>query len=216
MLLHDILPEHCQVVGVALQQVAAVTPLCHLVMSAVTIVKIREKILTLSGDTDIVLAAGDVLHKHFNVAREEAGVMEGALLAKPTAEEEGEIENSGQVVSDNDGYVAAEETETEAALSALASAATIGEVTETVTEAEDMPGPALATSERTPPRCRRCLPWPATVRWAVSAVRRLLKENLRRKLLQRREGGRQLLWRLPTRRRRRPRRNQVPREEGKL
>ena len=169
MLLHDILPEHCQVVGVALQQVAAVTPLCHLVMSAVTIVKIREKILTLSGDTDIVLAAGDVLHKHFNVAREEAGVMEGALLAKPTAEEEGEIENSGQVVSDNDGYVAAEETETEAALPTLASseasgevaetvteatvpapasAAATEEVAETVTEAEDRSGPALATEPR--------------------------------------------------------------------
>ena len=147
MLLHDILPEHCQVVGVALQQVAAVTPLCHLVMSAVTIVKIREKILTLSGDTDIVLAAGDVLHKHFNVAREEAGVMEGALLAKPTAEEEGEIENSGQVVSDNDGYVAAEETETEAALPALASSEATGEVAETVTDAMDMSGPALATAE---------------------------------------------------------------------
>ena len=40
------------------------------------------------------------------------------------------------------------ETGTEAVLPTPASAAAIGEVAETVTEAEDMPGPALATEPR--------------------------------------------------------------------
>ena len=46
--------------------------------------------------------------------------------------------------------MAAEETETvtEATVPALASSEAIGEVAETVTEAEDMPGPALATEPR--------------------------------------------------------------------
>ena len=76
------------------------------------------------------------------------------------------------------------ETVTEAMVPAPASAAATEEVSETVTEAEDRSGPALATPERTAPRCRRCPPWPVTVTWAVSAVRGLLKENLRRKTLQ--------------------------------
>ena len=145
MLLHDILPE---VVGVAIQQVAAVNPLRPLVMSVVTTVKIGEEILTISGGTDLVLAAGDVLHKHFNVASEKADVVEAVLPAAPSAEEE-EIENRvpASAVSDNDGYMAGEETETEATVPTLVCAAAIGEVAETVTGALDMPGPALATAE---------------------------------------------------------------------
>ena len=71
-------------------------------------------------------------------------MVEAALPAEHTAEEE--IENSG----DNDGFVAAEEMETgtEAALPALASSEAIREVAETVTEAEDRSGPALATEPR--------------------------------------------------------------------
>ena len=106
-------------------------------------------------------------------------MVEAVLPAAHTAEEE--IENSGDI----DGYMAAEETETvtEAALPAPASSEASGDVTEMVTEAEDRSGPALATPERTAPRCRRCPSWPVTVTWAVSAVRGLLKENLRRKTL---------------------------------
>merc|ERR1711952_266891 len=97
--------------------------------------------------------------------------MEGVLPAKPTAEEEGEIENSGHALGDNDGGVAAEEMETgtgaalptlasseasgevsetvtEATVPAPASAAASGEVAETVNEVADMPGPALATEPR--------------------------------------------------------------------
>ena len=53
-------------------------------------------------------------------------------------------------LGDNDGGVAAEEMETGtgAALPTLASAAASGEVAETVNEAADMPGPALATEPR--------------------------------------------------------------------
>ena len=53
-------------------------------------------------------------------------------------------------LGDNDGGVAAEEMETgtEAALPTPASSEASGEVAETVTEAADMPGPALATEPR--------------------------------------------------------------------
>ena len=53
-------------------------------------------------------------------------------------------------LGDNDGGVAAKEmeTETEAALPTLPSSEASGEVAETVTEAADMPGPALATEPR--------------------------------------------------------------------
>ena len=95
---------------------------------------------------------------------------EAVLLAAPTAEEMDEIEDRvpASALGDNDGFLAAEEmeTETEAALPTLASSEAIGEVaetvteatvpapasaaateevSETVTEAEDMSGPTLAT-----------------------------------------------------------------------
>ena len=93
------------------------------------------------------------------------------LLAAPTAEEKEENTVPASALGDNDGGVAAEEmeTETDAALPALASSETIGEVAETVTEATvpapasaaateevaetvtealDMPGPALAAEPR--------------------------------------------------------------------
>ena len=82
---------------------------------------------------------------------------EAVLPTAPTAEEEEENRVLASALGANDGGVAADEMETgtdaalpalaSVALPALASAATIGEVTETVTEAEDMPGPALATAE---------------------------------------------------------------------
>ena len=70
-------------------------------------------------------------------------MVEAALLAAHTAEEE--IENSG----DNDGFVAAEEMETgtEAALPTPASSEAIGEVAETMTEAENRSSLALATAK---------------------------------------------------------------------
>merc|ERR1711978_587244 len=75
---------------------------------------------------------------------------EAVLPAAPTAEEEEENRVLASFLGDNDGGVAAEEMETgtEAALPTLASSEAIGEVAETVTEAEDMPGPALATEPR--------------------------------------------------------------------
>ena len=71
-------------------------------------------------------------------------MVEAALLPAPTAEEDIENRVPASVLGDNDGYVAAEETETgtEAALPTLASSEAIGEVTETVTGALGMPGPA--------------------------------------------------------------------------
>ena len=97
-------------------------------------VQIGDRVLTISGDQgseDLVLTTGDVLNKYFNVASEKADVVEAALPAEHTVEEE--IENRG----DNYGGVAAEEmeTETDAALPTLASFEAIGEVAETVTEA---------------------------------------------------------------------------------
>ena len=77
---------------------------------------------------------------------------EAVLLAAHTAEEMDEIEDRvpASALGDNDGGVAAKEmeTETEAALPTLASSEASGEVAETVTEAADMPGPALATEPR--------------------------------------------------------------------
>ena len=118
-------------------------------MSAVTTVHIGDKMLTISGDQNLVRTAGDVLKKYFNATSKEADVVEAVLLGASTFEEE--VENSGQVsdVGDIDGFVVKEvmETETETTLPAPASVASIGEVTETVTEAEDMPCPALATAK---------------------------------------------------------------------
>ena len=75
---------------------------------------------------------------------------EAVLPAAPTAEEEEENRVLASVLGDNDGGVAAEEMETgtEAALPTPASSEASGEVAETVTEAADMPGPALATEPR--------------------------------------------------------------------
>ena len=72
------------------------------------------------------------------------------LPAAPTAEEEEENRVLASVLGDNDGGVAAEEMETgtEAALPTPASSEASGEVAKTVTEAADMPGPALATEPR--------------------------------------------------------------------
>ena len=66
------------------------------------------------------------------------------LPAAPTAEEKEENRVLASALGDNDGYVAAEETETgsEAALPTPASAEAIGEVVETVTGALGMPGSA--------------------------------------------------------------------------
>ena len=91
------------------------------------------------------------------------------LPAAPTAEEEEENRVLASVLGDNDGGVAAEEMETgtEAALPTPASSEASGEVAETVTEAADMPGPALALSPGSEEKGQR----------------RLLK-NLRRKTLQ--------------------------------
>ena len=114
---------------------------------AVTTVQIGDKVLTISGDQgseDLVMTAGDVVNKYFNVASEKADVVEAVLPAAHTAEEE--IENSGDIY----GYMAAEVTETvtEAALPAPASSEASGDVTEMVTEAEDRSGPALATEPK--------------------------------------------------------------------
>ena len=72
-------------------------------------------------------------------------MVEAALLPAPTAEEEIENRVLASALGNNDGDVAAEETEkgTEAALPTLASSEAIGEVVETVTEAQDMSSPAL-------------------------------------------------------------------------
>ena len=77
-------------------------------------------------------------------------MVEAALLPAPTAEEEIENRVPASVLGDNDGYVAAEEMETgtEAALPTPASSEAGGEVAETVTEAEDRSGPALATESK--------------------------------------------------------------------
>ena len=63
------LPELGHVDGVALLQVAVVTPLRPIVMS-VTTVDVRGKVLTITGDTGcehLVLEASEVLDKHFNI-----------------------------------------------------------------------------------------------------------------------------------------------------
>ena len=75
---------------------------------------------------------------------------EAVLPAAPTAEEEEENRVLASALGGNNGGVAAEETETvtEAAVPALASSEAIGEVAETVTEAADIPGLALATEPR--------------------------------------------------------------------
>ena len=79
----------------------------------------------------------------------EADVVEVVLPAAHTAEEKEENRVLVSALDNNDGDVAAEEmeTETEAALPTPASSEVIGEVTETMTEAEDRSGPALATAE---------------------------------------------------------------------
>ena len=117
---------------------------------AVTTVHIGDKMLTISGDQNLVRTAGDVLKKYFNVTSKEADVVEAVLPAAPTAEEEVENRVLASALGDNDGGVAAEEmeTETEAALPTLASSEASGEVSETVTEAQDMSGPALATEPK--------------------------------------------------------------------
>ena len=80
-----------------------------------------------------------------SITSKEAEVVEAMLLAAPTAEEKEE----NRVLVSALGVAAEEmETGTEAALPTPASAAAIGEVAETVTEVEDMPGPAMATETR--------------------------------------------------------------------
>ena len=130
--------QSSQVVAVAVvlhlqyQQGAAVILLClrplslsasqSLVM-AVTTVQIGDNVLTISddqGSEDLVLTAGDVLNKYFNVASENADVVEAVLPAVHTAEEKQENRVPVSVLGDNNGGVAAEEMETvtEAALPA--------------------------------------------------------------------------------------------------
>ena len=98
--------------------------------------------MTISGDQNLVRTAGDVIKKYFDSTSKEAEVVEAKLLAAPTAEEEIENRVLASALGDSEGDVAAEEieTETEAALPAPASAAATKEVSEMVTEAEDMPG----------------------------------------------------------------------------
>ena len=93
-------PEHGQVV--ALQQVAAVTPLHLLVMSAVTTatVHIDGKLLTITGDTGcehLVSEASEVLDKHFNV-----GILDRNQAALPGPD------TSGPALTSNDGCEVAE------------------------------------------------------------------------------------------------------------
>ena len=81
---------------------------------AVTTVQIGDKVLTISGDQgseDLVLTAGDVVNKYFNVASEKADVVEAVLPAVHTAEEEEENRVLASALGDNDGGVAAEEME---------------------------------------------------------------------------------------------------------
>ena len=127
------LPELGQDVAVDLHlqyhQVAAVTSLRPLVMSAVTTatVHIDGKILTITEDTGcehLVLEAREVLDKHFNFDSNEAALL-GPDTPSPALAAVEELENSSQVcevaaVASNDGCAVAELTETqeEAALPA--------------------------------------------------------------------------------------------------
>ena len=155
--------QSSQVVAVAVvlhlqyQQVAAVILLCVLSASqplvmAVTTVQIGDRVLTISGDQgteDLVFTAGDVVNKYFNVASEKADVVEAVLPAAPTAEEKEENRVLASALGNNDGDVAEEEMETgtEAALPTPASSEAIGEVAETMTEAENRSSLALATAK---------------------------------------------------------------------
>ena len=81
-------------------------------MSAVTnTVHIGDKVLTISGDQNLVRTAGDVLKKYFDSTSKEADVVEAALLAAPTAEEEIDNRVLARALGNNDGDVAAEEME---------------------------------------------------------------------------------------------------------
>ena len=104
----------------------------------------------ISGDQNLVRTAGDVIKKYFDSTSKEADVVEAALLPAPTAEEDIENRVPASVLGDNDGYVVAEEMEkgTEAALPTPASSEASREVAETVTEAKDKSGPALATEPK--------------------------------------------------------------------
>ena len=162
-LLHDVIPELGQVVGVALHQVAAVSPLRPIVMS-VTTVDVRGKILTITGDTGwehLVLEAGEVLDKHFNTENlHNKAALLGPGTPSPALAAVAESENSSQVgeVASNDGCAVAElmETQEEVALpaqvvtsSALVSAADTGaEVTEACANGECVVEAALASAGR--------------------------------------------------------------------
>ena len=79
----------------------------------------------------------------------EADVVEVVLPAAPTAEEKEENRVLASALGNNDGDVAEEEMETgtEAALPTPASSEAIGEVAETMTEAENRSSLALATAK---------------------------------------------------------------------
>ena len=98
-------------------------------------------------DNQIIFAEDEVIIMELAIT--EADVVEVVLPAAHTAEEKEENRVLVSALDNNDGDVAAEEmeTETEAALPTPASSEVIGEVTETMTEAEDRSGPALATAE---------------------------------------------------------------------